>query len=426
MANCNTTPTLEEALKSLEKNPPDENWETRRELEFVQTRAKADKAWRQRQKPPPLNLDPPGQQFNHVTGCWDPTPEAARKARFPAITGAPEADPMDDIGTAAEMYEGRKPVAFVFPGQFLVDRALNLLSGAPGVGKSTLAAYMMAMASRGRDLEGKPNGQPRKCLYVTMEEDGRDVISVRLKHSGADMDNITIANHVGLAVSPKELEEVMEEKGITYATLDPARQGIEDGNNDAVVRRFMKTYQAIPPRQNCVIQMIHHNRKALPGAGRDEPVDAVLGSTAFVAVPRQCVSVTVRDGIHTASVFKSNLGRTKQAVCFVVRGCPLRQDRDVGVAGDVCALSPEQAKERTLPDNKDDIRQAALKAASRDKASNKSVWEAVHAATGCAKHTWVRVRKSLIEEGTLVADGAHPSHVLRHAFPDTDPLDTLV
>lgn len=198
---------------------------------------------------------------------------------------------------------------------------LGLLAGRQGLGKSTLAYALAAQITRGT-LPGEFFGIPRAVLVCATEDSWEHTIVPRLIAAGADLTKVhrvevltAEETHVGLSLprDNHELEAAARETGAALLILDPiiSRLGDLDTHRDSEVRQALEPLVAVAARTHmAVLGLIHHNK-----SGAADPVQAVMGSTAFSAVARSVHTVVPDpdDDSGKLRLFgtpKNNLGRS--------------------------------------------------------------------------------------------------------------------
>ena len=100
------------------------------------------------------------------------------------------------------------PVDWLWPGWIAAGK-LHLIGGAPGTGKTTLAAGLAAIVTRGGQWPDGSRARVGSVVIWSGEDDNADTLIPRLLAAGADMDRVHI------------VDQVIDRK-IAYA-FDPAR-----------------------------------------------------------------------------------------------------------------------------------------------------------------------------------------------------------
>jgi hypothetical protein len=204
--------------------------------------------------------------------------------------------------------------------QRLASGSLALLAGREGLGKSSIAYWIVAQVTRGR-LPGQSLGEARAVLIAATEDDWEHTIVPRLMAAGADLDLVyrlevitSEETHASLTLPADnaEVEAIIRETGAALVLLDPLMSRIEgtlDTHKDGDVRRALEPIVSIAQRAGCVVLGLIHLNKGAHG----DLLTAVMGSRAFSAVARTvlaCIPSPEDDGTRLFGIAKSNLGRT--------------------------------------------------------------------------------------------------------------------
>ena len=141
--------------------------------------------------------------------------------------------------------------------------------------------------------------------------------------------------HTGLSL-PKDLpavEELAAQEDVALLLLDPLMSRIDeklDTHRDAETRRALEPIAGLAHRANlAVLGLIHHNK-----SGSNDPLQLVMASKAFTAVPRSVHTVVPDPENPERRLFgtsKNNLGRTDlPTLVFTMASHPI--DTDEGTA----------------------------------------------------------------------------------------------
>ncbi|MFR9803147.1 AAA family ATPase [Pseudonocardia sp. RS010] len=198
---------------------------------------------------------------------------------------------------------------------------LTLLAGREGLGKSTIACYLVAQVTRGT-LEGEFYGTPRSVIYLH-SEDARDATIVpRLRAAGADLDRVIFLDAIipmddgtdleSQVVFPSNVAEVAEavtEEDAALVVLDAATSLIDsklDGDKDRQMRQGLeKIARGIAEKAQCgVLGLVHFGKRDSGDTGK-----LILGSIAWSQVARSVLAVAKDedDGTIVLSATKANL-----------------------------------------------------------------------------------------------------------------------
>lgn len=196
--------------------------------------------------------------------------------------------------------------------------SLSLIAGREGVGKSTFAYQHIADVTQGL-LEGECFGVPRNVLIVATEDAWPFTIAPRLVAAGADLDRVFRMNVVDAAGTETalsleydigSLSAAIQESDAAVVLLDPlmSRLGSKiDTHKDADVRRDLEPLVRVAEETGCAVEGIIHFNK---GSSTD-PLNMIMGSRAFTAVPRAVLFVMADPDDPSLRVLgqaKSNLG----------------------------------------------------------------------------------------------------------------------
>ena len=181
--------------------------------------------------------------------------------------------------------------------QWIPLRAITILLGEEGLGKSHVTIEKAAEATRG-ELPGEFEGEPVTVLFATIEDDPASVIVPRLMAArggaGADLSRVQFlrvseddADDVGL-VLPRDadaLGEYAAEVGARLIVIDPLTtffEGKIDTHKESDVKQALAPLQKIAERHNLAIWGVHHPNKS----GATNEREASGASTAFRTAPR--------------------------------------------------------------------------------------------------------------------------------------------
>jgi hypothetical protein len=174
----------------------------------------------------------------------------------------------------------------------LVIGALNLLVGEEGIGKSTLAAWIMAQVTRGK-LKGSLYGQPANVAIVGDEDDFDRVWVPRLKVVGADLRRVQMVEGkangpVDLRQDSGRLRDFLSQEAVRLLFFDQLLDnlGPTDSWKDKAVRDALAPIRAVIKQTDSVaLTTLHPNKRQ--GSFRDR----VSGTPAFNALARSSLLV---------------------------------------------------------------------------------------------------------------------------------------
>jgi len=213
--------------------------------------------------------------------------------------------------------------------------AISLIAGREGIGKSTILTDLLAKITQGT-LPGVYKGTPHSVGIIAAEDDYEAVIAPRFYAAGADLSRVHrveveedgMADTVSVPIDLVKLEEWCAETDVVALDLDPAMSVISgklDTHIDREVRKALDPLQRFCHRSNiAAIGLIHVNKSATTDA-----LTAVMGSKAFVAVPRS-VLFCMNDPDDAESYLfghpKSNLARKQPTIGYQLSGYRINRD----------------------------------------------------------------------------------------------------
>jgi RecA-family ATPase len=176
--------------------------------------------------------------------------------------------------------------------QWLPTRAVALIAGRAGVGKSTVVADLVARITNGT-LPGEYFGHPKAVIVVATEDSWKQTINPRLVAAGADLSlvlqvNAVTAEGMDTLQLPEDIERVrhvVEVYDVALIVLDPLMSALSkklDSHKDAEVRRGLEPLSRLAHTANLsVIGLIHENKSSA-----SDLLSRIMGSRAFTAVVR--------------------------------------------------------------------------------------------------------------------------------------------
>jgi len=175
---------------------------------------------------------------------------------------------------------------------------VSLLVGEEGVGKGTLAAWLIARATLG-ELDGDLEGQPTTVLVVG-DEDSFDPIWVpRLYAAGADLERVRTLDdgeHLDdLATAQLRLSRAVERDGVGFVVFDQMLDHVPGGQDGSAVYNPKHVRQALQPLRRVAAAMdvatlgLLHPIKGNPRTFRE----LLAGSHQFNAVSRSSLMLGV-------------------------------------------------------------------------------------------------------------------------------------
>jgi hypothetical protein len=233
---------------------------------------------------------------------------------------APEAPTRRLILTPASSFP-MKPTHWLWLNRIPLGE-LSLLAGREGIGKSTLAYWLVAWITTGT-MKGRFLGKPRSVIIAATEDSWEHTIVPRLVGAGADLtrvfrcDVVDVDGFDGTLTLPTDVEALGAaciDNDVALILLDPLMSRLSaglDSHKDMEVRKALEPLVRMAQRFNVsILGLIHVNK-----SNSNDALQAIMGSVAFAAVAR-AVLVAIKDpdaeGQYIFGLAKSNLGTTNQ------------------------------------------------------------------------------------------------------------------
>ena len=184
-----------------------------------------------------------------------------------------------------------RDVAFLWE-PYLVQGAVNLLEGDPGVGKTYLLCALAAAISSGGYLPGRPVGKPANVLFMSAEDDPETTLVRRLAKMNADLARISFATRY-FRLEEEALgwiESHVTKLDVKLLILDPLlayMQGGIDMNKANETRPFLSRLRELAQATGCTIVGLRHLTKA----DKEKAIFRGLGSVDIAAAVRSIVQV---------------------------------------------------------------------------------------------------------------------------------------
>jgi hypothetical protein len=261
----------------------------------------------------------------------------------------------------ADLSQSRPP-RFAWSGRILLGY-LNLLLGNEGIGKGTLAAFLLAQWSRGK-VPGALKGKPA-CVAIVGDEDSfQDVWVPRLHAAKAVLSQVVQIERPGggfveLRQDRNRLAQAVEDHGVKVIYLDALLDNLGVGVNDwhgKQVREALQPARSLARELGvAVIGSLHPNKSG------ETFRNLVSGSSAFNAVSRSSLLLAKdpdEDGRLVLVRGKGNLAAAPQAITFAIESHSFKVKRRTFnvpravafraggelTADDLIAATAEQAK----------------------------------------------------------------------------------
>jgi archaellum biogenesis ATPase FlaH len=219
-------------------------------------------------------------------------------------------------------------VEFLFE-PYIPRGEVTILSGDPGVGKSTVAQAIATACTNGTDVLGIPVAQG-PVVFMSAEQSRATVTVPRFKEMGADLDLVTLPDEEdeqgdlhpfvldanGIA-ELKAVAEGLRPVLIVVDTITAYFEATRDFNTANSVREWMRRLNSIARAVNCSIVCIAHNNKAVG----QKALHRVSGSVDFTGAARSlliCGADPDNKNETAISHEKSNVGPKGRAIAFTV------------------------------------------------------------------------------------------------------------
>ncbi|CAJ4043039.1 ATPase AAA [Burkholderia pseudomallei] len=227
-----------------------------------------------------------------------------------------------------------EPISWLWGG-WLACGKLQLLAGAPGLGKTTIGLGLAATVTCGGRWPDGSRCEPGNVLIWSGEDDPADTLLPRLLAAGAERNRAFFVKGMRMngevrsfdpARDMHSLAEECERIGnVRLIIVDPVVSAVtSDSHKNAETRRALQPLADLAASTSASLFGITHFSKS--GQGGD-PLQRVIGSVAFGAVPRL---------VHVVARVKSEGGEDRRL--FV------RAKSNIGPEGDGFVYRLEQAE----------------------------------------------------------------------------------
>jgi putative DNA primase/helicase len=184
---------------------------------------------------------------------------------------------------------------------WLAAGKLHLIGGAPGTGKTTIAATLAATITSGGRWPDGSRAAPGSAVIWSGEDDSADTLIPRLRAAGAGMDRVHMVEGVreGGECYPfdpaRDMDalraELVNISDVRLIVIDPIVSAIsKDSHNNGDVRRGLQPLVDLGMQLGAAVLGVTHFSKGTSGR---EPVERITGSLAFGALARM-VMVTAK------------------------------------------------------------------------------------------------------------------------------------
>ena len=205
---------------------------------------------------------------------------------------------------------------------WLAAGKLHLIGGAPGTGKTTIAAALAGCVTCGGRWPDGTRALRGSVVFWSGEEDVADTLNPRLRAAGADMARVHMVEGVREGPDRYPFDPARDMDALRLAlmaipdvrliVIDPIVSAVSgDSHKNAEVRRGLQPLVDLAGQLRCALLGVTHFSKGTSGRN---PVERITGSVAFAAVAR-LVMVTAKreatgeqEGQRIILRAKSNIG----------------------------------------------------------------------------------------------------------------------
>jgi hypothetical protein len=203
---------------------------------------------------------------------------------------------------------------------------LSLILGVEGIGKSSLAAWLIARLTRG-DLPGHLREQPINVALVGDEDSFAHVWTPRLYAAGADLDRVKALDrpeggYIELKADRERIATAIDLEGIQFVFFDALIDHLGTGVNDWHAREVREALQPLRwiarEMDTAVTGSMHPNKRGSTFR------ELVAGSSAFNAVSRSSLLLAQHPEDEDRRCLvrgKGNLSAAPPALDFAIETC---------------------------------------------------------------------------------------------------------
>ena len=200
---------------------------------------------------------------------------------------------------------------------------LHVLAGAAGTGKTTIALALAATITTGGRFPDGSKCDAGNVLIWSGEDDPRDTLLPRLLAMGADRKRIYFVDDAyeageKIPFDPAHhfsalAEAALKIGGISLMIVDPIVSAVAgDSHKNAEVRRSLQPVVDLAMKLDAAMIGITHFSKGTAG---NDPLERVMGSNAFGALPRVVMATAkVKDCDTPEAITRRILVRTKSNI----------------------------------------------------------------------------------------------------------------
>jgi putative DNA primase/helicase len=196
-----------------------------------------------------------------------------------------------------------RQIEWVWPGRIAVGMHATI-AGEPGVGKSTVLYWIAATITKGGAWPCGEGTAPKGSVIILSAEDAPEfTIKPRVLAAGGDDDKVEVitatrddsdkVSAFTLSQDLQALEALIDEIGdVVLVIIDPITSylGDADGHSNTDIRSVVEPLHEMAARKGVAVLTNTHFAKS-GAANKSRASHRVIGSTAFIALPRVALSV---------------------------------------------------------------------------------------------------------------------------------------
>lgn len=228
------------------------------------------------------------------------------------------------IGTPLASFERRKVEWLWKP--FIHKGVVNLLTGGPGTGKSTIACDIAAALSTGRPLPGETDGEAKtrgilRTWLLNAEDDPNDTIGWRADNQGADSNRIFVTAQ-GQPIDKQGAADIIDfvrANNIALVVVDPIQAWIgqeTDMYRPNHMRAWGNLFREICQLTGTTVLWVRHRRKG--DADDHNSINSGLGSIDLSGIVRSEIGAMVTKKGSKITRIKGSVGPTNSTLYYQI------------------------------------------------------------------------------------------------------------